>query len=103
MPLLIKTDPVTAHAKPAIFCDHCGREITKAHDGNYQWQMGDTAGEGPAQVYFTHKCCCAAFEGDDPDWGAMDLECLPVFLANNLHVNWEKANHHGERHRHPGP
>jgi hypothetical protein len=91
MPLLIKTDPVTTRAKPVVFCDHCGREITEASDGNYQWRMPRTGGEGPAQIYFTHKGCCHAFEGDDSDWGAMDLECLLVFLANNLRVNWEKA------------
>ena len=27
---------------PIVICDYCGREITKASDGNYEWDMRDS-------------------------------------------------------------
>jgi len=92
VPLLIKLQgPIS---RPVVICDHCNKEITDAQDGNYQWLMR-TSGDGvEGEVYFTHKSCCDAFESAHPPswrWGAMELDCLLVYLANNLKVDWEKA------------
>jgi hypothetical protein len=92
MPLVIKAAGDVS--KPVVICDHCGEEIAEARQGNYQWRMSD-AGKGiEGRVYFTHKHCCHAFEQVNPDpcWGSMELECLPVYLANNLGIDWKKAN-----------
>jgi hypothetical protein len=93
MPLVIQfTGP---YAAPKILCDHCGEEITDATAGNYQWTHADGCEEGQTTtMYFTHKACCDAFEHSDGDpsaWGAIGLECLPYFLARNLHVTWQQA------------
>ena len=40
-------------------------------------------------MYFTHKEYCDAFEaahGSGQAWSVIGLECLPYFLARNLHV-----------------
>lgn len=79
---------------PTILCDHCGKEIHSAADGNYQWLWSDK----PARIYFTHKACCHPFEERHGGyWGAMDLQCLPAYLVNNLGINWNAskrlANH----------
>lgn len=91
MPLVIKAEGDLS--KPVIICDHCRKEISEARHGNYQWRMSES-GEGiEGQVYFTHKSCCHAFEEANPGplWGAMELDCLLVYLSNNLKVNWDKA------------
>ena len=78
---------VGARDFPRVFCDWCEEGITEAGDGNYQWPIGG------GQVYYTHKRCCHAFESAMPDvaWGAMGLECLPVYLGGGLNVKWPEA------------
>ena len=90
MPLVIHYNG--PYAAPQIVCDHCGKMITDATDGNYQWPH-EALGEGvTAPMFFTHKTCCHAFEQTHGgDWGAIGLECLPYFLAHNLHVSWRTA------------
>jgi hypothetical protein len=72
-----------------VFCDVCGAEITDALDGNYQWLLRDEERPAGARADFTHKRCCDAF--DQAHAGAMvaaiSLECLPIFLGNNLGVD----------------
>lgn len=79
---------------PQIFCDHCGEQITDAKDGNYQWEYDEQLKPTDGQVYFTHKRCCLAFEharGGRSGWAAMELCCLPVYMAANLRLDWKKA------------
>jgi hypothetical protein len=80
------------YCKPVIACDHCGQLITDVRDGNYQWRF-DSRGDFPgAAIYFTHKRCCHPFEQCNPgEWGAEELDCLFVYLANNLDLDWEAA------------
>ena len=90
MPLLIKE--LHGVSRPACICDHCGREILAASDGNYMWKD-----KGDGTIYFTHKKCCRSFETDGDTqtrvygWMAIGLECLPVYMARNLFINWEEA------------
>lgn len=95
MPLKIITDE-HGNACPQVFCDWCGQRIERAADGNYQWVMWDNR----KVVYedapiFTHKRCCWAFEHHNAaphrHFGACDLQCLPIYLANNLELNWVSA------------
>jgi hypothetical protein len=73
---------------PIVVCDHCEKEIRTASDGNYQWLWDDKI----ARIYFTHKACCNAFEERHGGfWGAIELECLPVYLVKNLEINWRQA------------
>ncbi|MFI5458771.1 MAG: hypothetical protein ACHRXM_25365 [Isosphaerales bacterium] len=80
------------YEKPILVCDHCGKVIATASDGNYQWRF-DGRGDYPgAAVHFTHKKCCHAFEQANPGpWGAMELDCLFVYLSNSLNLDWEAA------------
>lgn len=89
MPLQIICTPKCS--RPAIICDHCGKEITRAADGNYQWLPDETK---PVTPRFTHKACFQAFDDAHAHlgyWHTMELECFPVYLANVLKVNWKKA------------
>ncbi len=93
MPLQIKYEHDLD--KPVVVCDHCGREITDARHGNYEWEVdrnGLTIG-GP--IRFTHKACCLPFEranGGAGGWFSGELAHLPVFLLDNLAVDLEKAS-----------
>jgi hypothetical protein len=73
-------------ARPTIVCDYCQEPITRAAEGNYQWQHG---AEGtPLAMVFTHKQCCHPFElTHEGPWMAIELEWLLVFLKNNLKVD----------------
>lgn len=48
---------------PRVVCDHCGKVIADAREGNYEW-LCSVGGLAPAtgEVFFTHKECCYAFE-----------------------------------------
>ena len=92
MPLHIREDK--GLTRPIVVCDYCLHEITDAADGNYQWKTDDNGAPTDGAIYFTHKHCCHKFEqthGDVLQWAAIGLECLPVFLASNLKVDWAKA------------
>jgi hypothetical protein len=81
--------------RPVVACDHCGEEIDDARQGNYQWRVEENG--NPADgglIFFTHKRCCRPFEesnGGRVGWCWTPLSCLPVFLVNNLSLDWEKA------------
>ena len=87
MPLAIRCEgPLFV---PIVVCDYCCKEITKAAEGNYQWLRED---ERPARIYFTHKACCRAFEKRQGGrWLWAELRLLPVYLVNNLEINWKQA------------
>ena len=92
MPLQIKIEG--KFAKPIIVCDHCGQQITDARSGNYEWIVNERGHPVEDRIYYTHKQCCRAFEqsnGDRSNWNAVSLQCLPVYLANNLKVKLKEA------------
>jgi hypothetical protein len=92
MPLQIRRDG--GLDRPVINCDHCGLEITDAKDGNYEWKVGEAGQVVDGTIYFTHKRCCRPFEqanGGRPRWFAIGFECLPVYLAVNLQVDWDRS------------
>jgi hypothetical protein len=92
MPLQIKRE--SGLDRPVVICDHCGLEITEAKDGNYEWEVGEEGEILNGTIYFTHKRCCHAFEQTNRGcarWYAIGLECLPVYLANNLQMDWDRA------------
>ena len=74
---------------PVVVCDHCGEVIEDAQEGNYEFPLDG----GP--VFFTHKGRCSlAFEeanGGQDAWGVMELSVLPIYLGNNLKLDWKKA------------
>lgn len=78
---------------PVVLCDHCGERITGS--GNYQWLISAEQSR-PAEVFFTHKRCCHAFEIANPApegtcWGAMEIQAFPIYLGNNLKIDWKRA------------
>jgi hypothetical protein len=92
MPLVIQHDG--PYAIPQLVCDFCGEVITDAQDGNDQWSDAAREDGATTPMFFTHTACCAAFEdahGGSATWQAIGLECLPYFLARNLHVTWQQA------------
>jgi hypothetical protein len=93
MPIVIRTRGEVSY--PLVVCDHCGKEISSAADGNYQWPLGDRN----AGASFTHKRCSLAFEHAHPSghpWAAMELEVLPAFLALNLGIDPDEAARRAE-------
>jgi hypothetical protein len=93
MPLVIQDR--NGRSCPVIVCDHCGRQISDARDGNYQWRLGMNDTDFGSRIYFTHKHCCQPFEdaheSENVLWGAMELEVLPIYLGNNLALKWNEA------------
>ena len=92
MPLVMQRDGPSA--VPRLLCDHCCAVIRTAADGNYQWSEAMLEDDTATAMFFTHKECCDAFEaahGGGHVWSAIGLECLPYFLARNLHVTWQQA------------
>jgi hypothetical protein len=92
MPLMIQF--MGRVAAPKIVCDHCHQLIEDATDGNYHWSHAQGGEPGQlAAVYFTHKACCHPFEAARPEgqWGAIELEWLVAFLAENLHVDVKRT------------
>ena len=90
MPLQIKhAEGITM---PIIICDFCHEQITDAKEGSYQFRMPDE-GEVINDIFFTHEKCCRAFEKLEPEslWSSVSLECLPIYLGNNLNLNLKQA------------
>jgi hypothetical protein len=81
------------YEKPLILCDQCGERIARAIDGYYLWRYDSRSDFPGFAVYFTHQACEEAFEdANDGDWGMVALDCLFVYLSNNLDLDWQTAN-----------
>lgn len=68
-----------------IVCDHCGKVIEKASEGNVEWDI--SASSEWSEVFFIHKRCSASFEsalGQNARTASIDLTDLPIRLAANL-------------------
>jgi hypothetical protein len=92
MPLQIRIEGPQARA--VVVCAHCGKQIENARQGNYQWRMRDGCRGTGGQLFFTHKQCCRAFQTANTGpftWAWTELCCLPIFLGNNLGLDWEGA------------
>jgi hypothetical protein len=77
-----------------VFCDHCGKQIADAKSGNYEWQTDNQGQVKDGVIYFTHKHCCLPFEdahGGRPSFMCNELSIFPLFLGNNLALDWKKA------------
>ena len=75
---------------PVVICDHCGKPIQDARDGNAEWAMGLY----PLPVRFTHKRCCHPFEslhGGGGQWLTADLDVWLVYLLNGLRFDRKTA------------
>lgn len=72
-------------SRPQLLCDHCGRQIEDAKDGNYLWPMPEEGPEEPQPVLFAHKKCTPSVEARyEGLMGAIELHELPPRLAANL-------------------
>lgn len=90
MPLQIKhADGITM---PIIICDFCHEQITDAKEGSYQFRKPDKVG-AINDIFFTHEKCGCAFEKLEPEglWSSVPLECLPIYLGDNLNLNVKEA------------
>lgn len=93
MPLTIHTNERTGKDQVVIFCDHCGKPIKDAKDGNFMFQSDSDANSNREPLFYTHKHCCQPFERarKGKNWGAHDLDLLPIFLIGALKVNYRNA------------
>lgn len=74
---------------PIVTCDHCGDEIARAEQGNYEWQ--DLL-EAAVPVFFTHKYCSHAFRATHPEVTMHEeLQVFPLYLASNLGTDAKAA------------
>lgn len=77
---------------PVIVCDHCAGLISDVKDGNFEWKFETQDEDESPRIAFTHKECCHPFEQQNPGhWYCEELDCLFVYLANSLSLNWDKA------------
>lgn len=85
-----------AHDCPIIVCDICQQRILAAADGNYEWLTTDQ-GKICSPLYFTHKRCSLRFERlmqrQHPEALIcnMELAYFPIYLGNNLKLDWKEA------------
>jgi len=80
---------------PVVFCDFCGERIEYAAEGAYEYKREDASRPEGAEVKFVHKKCCRMFEaahGECVAWYWDELQVFPVFLGNNLALDWECAH-----------
>ncbi len=82
-------------AAPVAICDHCGKRIEDAAEGNYEWDGNEDEEGALRPVFLLHKDCSQAHEAA---YGAlldsMELIDLLPYLAHNLKLNWEGAQRH---------
>jgi hypothetical protein len=83
---------------PQAFCDHCGKRIERAEDGNYEWQGGQMTSGNASDLYLVHKACSYAFEETTgKPHRTAELTLLPIRLGNNLEIDWDEANERAKR------
>lgn len=89
-------------ACPIVVCDWCKDEITDALQGTYAYVMGvgtypDMEYPAESEIFHVHNgVCYRSFEQykkvTSEVWlGTIPLQCLPVYMAANLQINWLKA------------
>jgi len=96
MPIQIAFERSTAG--PVVICDHCGKRIDTANNGNALFLEEHCNGQsriiGP--IVFTHKVCNGDFEtahkpAKDQIWAFNDLDVFLVYLTRNLKVDFPNA------------
>ena len=90
---------------PIVICDHCGYMITDAKEGNYEWKYNVEFHSESAEIFFTHKRCCRAFEmahKGDWSWMSIDLVVFPLCLGVNLTVDPKEVKEYCEHVRRSG-
>ena len=63
-------------------CDRCGKQITKASPGVYEWLPEEAEKPAGAEPRMFHQGACAGER--DHDYFYNELRNLPVYLAHNL-------------------
>lgn len=90
---MLRLELVDGRVCPLVFCDFCGHRIDgEGNFGTGYFPDGHTIYGG--RPSFTHKGCCEAFEERHDSellWGWDEIEWLPVYLGQNLHIDWIKA------------
>jgi hypothetical protein len=77
--------------RPAIFCDACGKEITRAADGNYHWHS-QVDGADPQAVYYSHKSeCCDVVDLQFKTTCCMELDHFLLCFVKNMQWDQKKA------------
>lgn len=86
-------------AAPMCVCDHCGKPITDATDGNVLWadQSIDKKRSAVGPIKLTHKKCNRAFERANPlppsqSRSSYGLEVFLAYLLDNTKFNTTKAH-----------
>jgi hypothetical protein len=89
---MIKIIQDKSGARVIASCDQCAKEITNGHDAFYAWEM-DTVDNWSVDCFTVHRTCLQSFERNSNFrfMGTIELACLPVYLANNLHIDRKKA------------
>lgn len=84
---------ITAYgADPIVVCDHCGKSITDALDGNCEWAGTPPTLGNRLALYVLHKHCSEAFEQRRCIvLESMELTVLLPALAHRLGLRWERA------------
>lgn len=87
----------------ATVCDQCHQLIEDVKQGNYHW-IDTGRGKDTADHFFPfvtlHKACNRLYEHLHPApegllWYWEELRMLPIFLGNNLQMDWEQMRQDG--------
>ena len=83
---------------PIVICDHCGKRITEALNGNALWMQHGKSHKGVEvrRIWFTHKACNHAFEASHPTdeyeiRGAIGLDMFVLYLMDNVCLDLKSA------------
>jgi hypothetical protein len=79
--------------KPVVVCDYCYERIEKGSEGNVYWQVEAKDQPADGAMFYAHKTCDEGFQqqvGTGRALWWMELSSLPIHLATDLEVDWEK-------------
>jgi hypothetical protein len=93
MPIVMRH--IEGRAATTMLCDRCGRGIDDAASAWYQW-LEAPADRFTGEVFFLHKSCVDSFEeahptASDEAWANMELACFPIYVGNNISLDWDSA------------
>ena len=87
---------VTRQGRCAVcaFCDQCRKEITDAERAMYTWKKDAQRQPITGDIIFLHKGACdRAFSVGNvkSEWSWGELSWLPIYLGNNIGLDWDKT------------
>lgn len=93
MPLEVRSEK--GRYPTVVVCDQCRGIIADGNEGMYCFQVSESHLLEDSTIHFLHKSKCfdqyIGPRGGRVRWRIVPLECLPVYLGDNLKLDWDRA------------